>query len=99
MTQISNFHVEELGQNTIRLYLSSERLEELGEIEYIHLPKLGQIEPDWTQVTIEASKASVELPLAMEGEISKINPLVEDKPHILNQAKSEDSWLFEIQTK
>jgi len=70
---------------------------ELGEIVYVELPAVGDsITIESTFGTVEAVKAVSDLFMPVSGQILDINPLLEDKPELINEDPYGEGWMLRI---
>jgi len=70
---------------------------ELGEIVFVELPATGDtIAMESTFGTVEAVKAVSDLFMPVSGEVLKINPLLEDKPELINEEPYGEGWMIRI---
>jgi len=69
---------------------------ELGEIVYIELPKLGAVYKAGDPVCVlESTKAAVDIYAPVSGEILELNEELKKAPSDI-QGSSKSSWLFKI---
>ena len=70
---------------------------ELGEIVYVELPAVGDaIAIEKTFGTVEAVKAVSDLFMPVSGEVLDINPLLEEKPELINEDPYGEGWMIRI---
>jgi len=70
---------------------------ELGEIVFVELPAVGDaISMESTFGTVEAVKAVSDLFMPVSGEILSINPMLEDKPELINEEPYGEGWMIRI---
>jgi glycine cleavage system H protein len=70
---------------------------ELGEIVYVELPAVGDsITIESTFGTVEAVKAVSDLFMPVSGKVLDINPLLEDKPELINEDPYGEGWMIRI---
>ena len=70
---------------------------ELGEIVFVELPAVGDaISMESTFGTVEAVKAVSDLFMPVSGEILSINPMLEDKPELINEEPYAEGWMIRI---
>lgn len=71
--------------------------EELGDIVYVDLPKVGTaVEQGKTMGSVESVKAVSDLYSPLTGEVTEINPLLADAPEKLNDDPHGEAWLVKI---
>lgn len=70
---------------------------ELGEIVFVELPAVGDnITLESTFGTVEAVKAVSDLFMPVSGEVLAINPMLEDKPELINEDPYGEGWMIRI---
>jgi len=70
---------------------------ELGEIVFVELPAVGDsVVVEKTFGTVEAVKAVSDLFMPVSGEILGVNPLLEDKPELINEEPYGEGWMIRI---
>ena len=71
--------------------------EELGDIVYVDLPKVGtKIEAGKTLGSVESVKAVSDIYSPVSGEVTEINGSLADAPEKLNSDAHGDAWLVKI---
>ena len=71
--------------------------EELGDIVYVDLPKVGaHIEQGKSLGSVESVKAVSDVYCPVSGEIAEVNPALADKPEILNTDPHGAAWLVKL---
>jgi len=72
--------------------------EELGDIVYVDLPKVGtKVEQGKSLGSVESVKAVSDIYSPVSGEVTEINPALADKPEMLNSDPHGAAWLVKIQ--
>ncbi|MBC7722057.1 MAG: glycine cleavage system protein GcvH [Pedobacter sp.] len=70
---------------------------ELGDIVYIDINTVGQaLNAEEVFGTVEAVKTVSDLFLPIAGTISKINPILEKQPELVNTDPYGDGWMVKI---
>ena len=93
MKRFTNFH-EWIDQVTGCVGITSYGKQELGEIVYVELPKVGQIVNMGEAVcVVESTKAATDVHSPITGRIIETNDLLVADPGGLNR---EHSWLYKI---
>lgn len=78
--------------------LSEKAQNELGEIVYLDLPKIGEkIKKDDTICVLESTKAAVDLYSPLSGKVVKINEELKKDPEKINKASEKDKWLYQLE--
>ena len=71
--------------------------EELGDIVYVDLPKVGaRVEQAKSLGSVESVKAVSDVYSPVSGEVTGINPLLADAPEKLNEDPHGAAWLVKI---
>lgn len=71
---------------------------QLGDVVFVDLPAVGSsLEQARESGVIESVKTASDLFAPVSGTVIAINPLLEDKPEIVNEAPYGEGWLFKIQ--
>jgi glycine cleavage system H protein len=71
--------------------------QELGDIVYVDLPKVGvRIELGKSLGSVESVKAVSDIYAPLSGEVTEINTLLTDAPEKLNQDPHGVAWLVKI---
>ena len=71
--------------------------QELGDIVYVDLPKIGaRVEQGGTLGSVESVKAVSDIYSPVSGEVTEINPLLGDAPEKLNADPHGEAWLVKI---
>ena len=74
-------------------------VEELGEIVFVELPKVGDTVAAGTPCgEIESTKAVSEIYAPMNGEIVEVNDALETSPETLGEDPYGDGWLFKLKS-
>ena len=80
--------------NIIRIGITDFALEELGDLVYIELPKIGQhVDAQEQCAVVESVKTASDLYSPVAGEIVAINESLNDEPEQINDTPYE-SWIF-----
>ena len=71
--------------------------EELGDIVYVDLPKVGtRIEQGKTLGSVESVKAVSDVYSPVTGDVTDINPALAEAPEKLNSDPHGDAWLVKV---
>jgi glycine cleavage system H protein len=86
-----------LNGNEGKVGISAHAREELGEVVYIELPKVGQkVNKGEEVVVVESTKAASDLYSPVSGTIVAVNDPLQETPDILNTSPESDGWLYQI---
>jgi glycine cleavage system H protein len=86
-----------VDESTGTLGITDHAQKELGDIVYVELPKVGDpVTAGEPLGTVESVKAVSEIFSPVTGEISAINPLLQNSPEMLNTDPHGEAWLVRI---
>lgn len=72
--------------------------EELGEIVYIELPKVGRkINAGEEIAVLESTKAAADIYSPVSGTIIEVNEALKQDPDLLNRFPEKEGWLLKIE--
>lgn len=70
---------------------------QLGDIVFVELPETGAlIEQGKDAAVVESVKAASDVYAPITGEITEVNPALEDDPALVNSSPEEDGWFFKM---
>ena len=70
---------------------------QLGDIVFVELPEVGaMIEQGKDAAVVESVKAASDVYAPITGEITEVNPALEEDPALVNTAPEEDGWFFKM---
>lgn len=82
---------------TIRIGVDDYAQDQLGDIVFVELPEVGEkFGKDDIFGSIESVKAVADLFMPISGEVTAINPELEDAPELVNQSPYDGGWMVEI---
>jgi len=88
--------VEDSGELTVGITDHAQDL--LGDLVFAELPEVGQrFSAKEECMLLESVKAASDIYMPVSGEISAVNPKLEDEPEIINEDSFGEGWLFKIQ--
>jgi glycine cleavage system H protein len=71
--------------------------EQLGDVVYIDLPKLGSnITANSSVATVESVKAASEVYTPVSGEVVAVNNELSGDPALVNRAAENDGWFMKV---
>ncbi len=71
---------------------------ELGEIVYVELPKVGRVVKMREEICVlESTKSAVDIYAPVSGKIIAVNEALRENPSLVNQKAQSDGWLFKIE--
>jgi glycine cleavage system H protein len=70
---------------------------QLGDIVFVELPEVGAlIEQGKDAAVVESVKAASDVYAPITGEITEVNPALEDDPALVNSSPEDDGWFFKM---
>ena len=91
-------YILENSDNTYTIGLTDYAVEQLGDIVFLELPKVGtEYKKGETFATIESVKAASEIYMPISGKIIEVNNGIADTPETLNEDSYEKGWLVKIE--
>lgn len=77
--------------------ISSHAIEELGDIVFIELPKVGSEFSQMDEIgTVESVKTVSSLYIPLSGSIVEVNETLQDAPETVNEAPYGNGWLIKV---
>jgi glycine cleavage system H protein len=71
--------------------------EQLGDIVYVDLPKVGQkLKAGDEAAVVESVKAASEIYSPVSGTVTEVNGALAGEPGLINSSPEGDGWLFKI---
>ena len=69
----------------------------ISRVSYVELPKVGQkLVKDQPFATVEAIKATIELPMPVSGEVLAVNDALKADPWLINTDPYGQGWMIRI---
>ena len=69
----------------------------MGDIVFVELPEIGQsIDAETDAAIVESVKAASDVYSPISGEVTEVNPILEDQPEIINTSPYEDGWFYKM---
>ena len=88
------------GDGTITVGITAVATEQLGDLVYVELPKVGtQVERGGSIAVVESTKAASDVYAPMSGEVVAANEDLSAHPENVNQSPYENGWLFKLKVK
>lgn len=70
---------------------------QLGDIVFVELPEVGaMIEQGKDAAVVESVKAASDVYAPITGEVTEVNPALEEDPALVNSSPEEDGWFFKM---
>ncbi len=87
--------LEDSGELTVGITDHAQDL--LGDLVFAELPEVGQrFDAKEECMLLESVKAASDIYMPVSGEISAVNPALEDTPEQINEDAFGDGWLFKV---
>ncbi len=85
------------GDGTVTVGITAVAAEQLGDLVYVELPKVGtQVARGANCAIVESTKAASEVYAPLSGEIVAANDELADAPGQVNEAPYGKGWLFKL---
>ena len=82
---------------SVTIGISDHAQDLLGDIVFVELPDIGQsIDAETDAAIVESVKAASDVYSPISGEVTEVNPILEDQPEIINSSPYEDGWFFKM---
>jgi glycine cleavage system H protein len=82
----------------IRVGITDFAQDALGDVVYVDLPEIGaEVQAQKPFGEVESTKSVSDVYSPVSGTIAERNPLLEDRPELVNEAPYGDGWLVVIQ--
>jgi glycine cleavage system H protein len=70
---------------------------QLGDIVFVELPEIGaMIEQGKDAAVVESVKAASDVYAPITGEVTEVNPALEEDPALVNSSPEDDGWFFRM---
>jgi glycine cleavage system H protein len=81
----------------IRVGISDYAQDQLGDIVFVELPKIGdRLDKGGEFGTVESVKAVAELFMPISGEVLVVNSVLEGTPELVNKDPYGEGWMIEV---
>ena len=88
------------GDGTVTVGITAVATEQLGDLVYVELPKVGtQVERGGNVAVVESTKAASDVYAPMSGEIVAANEDLSAHPEHVNESPYDSGWLFKVRIK
>jgi glycine cleavage system H protein len=82
---------------SVTIGISDHAQDLLGDIVFVELPEIGQsIVAETDAAIVESVKAASDVYSPISGEVTEVNPILEDQPEIINSSPYEDGWFYKM---
>jgi glycine cleavage system H protein len=88
------------GDGTVTVGITAVATEQLGDLVYVELPKVGaSVTKGASTAVVESTKAASDVYAPLTGEIVATNEALGANPGNVNQSPYEKGWLFKLKVK
>lgn len=85
------------GSNTVRVGITHYAQDQLGDVVFVELPKVGEkVEAGSPLGEVESTKSVSEIFAPISGEVVAVNNALDESPELINSAPYGDGWIVEI---
>ena len=82
---------------SVTIGISDHAQDLLGDIVFVELTEIGQsIDAETDAAIVESVKAASDVYSPISGEVTEVNPILEDQPEIINSSPYEDGWFYKM---
>lgn len=83
--------------DTVTVGITTYAVEQLGDITYVELPKVGtKVKQHGEAATVESVKAASDVYAPVGGEIVAVNSALDATPELVNENPYEQGWFFKM---
>lgn len=87
----------EVNGDTCTVGITLYAVEQLGDITYVELPKVGEkVKQHGEAATVESVKAASDVYAPVGGEVVEVNKALEDTPELVNENPYVQGWFFKL---
>ncbi|NUM54038.1 MAG: glycine cleavage system protein GcvH [Candidatus Hydrogenedentes bacterium] len=77
--------------------ITSFAAEQLGDVTYVELPKVGkEVRQGEAAAAVESVKAASDIYAPAGGRVSEVNAALNDAPELVNQGPFTEGWFFKL---
>ncbi len=81
-------------QNRYKVGLSASAVEELGDVTFVELPRVGRsVATGEALCALEAVKAAADFYAPLDGTVSETNSRLVAEPSLLNSSPEDEAWI------
>jgi glycine cleavage system H protein len=85
------------SDGTIVVGITDHAQEALCDVVYVELPEVGTgVDAGAEVAVVESVKAASDIYSPVTGDVTEINPALEDEPEAVNSSPYGDGWLFRV---
>jgi glycine cleavage system H protein len=85
------------ADGTVTVGITDHAQDALGDVVFVELPEVGAtLNASDEAGVVESVKAASDIYAPVSGEVTAINPLLEEEPETINAEPYEDGWFFKL---
>ncbi len=90
--------VRDEGNGRVRIGITDYAQDSLGDVVYVDLPDIGtEVTANQPFSEVESTKSVSDVYAPVSGRVAERNPLLDDKPELVNDSPYGDGWLCVIE--
>ncbi|QJG67062.1 glycine cleavage system protein H [Mycoplasma phocoenae] len=94
--KIKDYLIIEKQNDLYTIRLSAELQDDLGTITFAQMNKKKFLNKDDTLMSIEASKAAIDIKAPISGKVYEFNKNAIENPRLLNSELNENNWVITL---
>lgn len=88
----------EVKGNVLTVGISKHAADELGDITFVELPKVGAtLKAGDTLGVVESVKAASDVYAPVGGKVTAVNQTIEDNPALVNESAEDKAWFCRLE--
>lgn len=86
-----------LEGDTLTVGITDFAQDQLGDVVFVELPKVGQkVAAGSAVAVVESVKTASDIYAPVSGEVTEVNSALTDAPETINSAPYEEGWMFKL---
>jgi glycine cleavage system H protein len=83
--------------STVRVGITDYAQQQLGDVVFVQLPEVGSTVSAGDPVgEVESTKSVSEIFAPIDGEVSAVNPALDEQPELINSDPYGEGWIIEL---
>lgn len=88
----------EVKGSVLYVGISNHAAEELGDITFVELPRIGTVlKAGDTLGVVESVKAASDVYAPLGGKVTAVNSAIEDNPALVNESTEDKAWFCQLE--
>ncbi|PLV58968.1 glycine cleavage system protein H [Thermotoga sp. KOL6] len=88
----------EINGNIATVGITDHAQQELGDVVYVELPKVGrEVKKGDVVASIESVKAAADVYAPVSGKITEVNERLNSEPELINKSAEGEGWIFKME--